>query len=90
MRMPHSRRSFLGAMSAAAAAVGLTERRATAAGDEPLAILGGKPVRRQRFTKWPIIARERRAGLDGGPPQREVVPASAATTPTGSRRPGRG
>ena len=56
MRMPHSRRSFLGAMSAAAAAVGLTERRATADTEEPLAILGGKPVRRQRFTKWPIIA----------------------------------
>ena len=56
MRMPHSRRSFLGTISAAAAAVGLTERRAAAGAEEPLAILGGKPVRRQRFTRWPIIA----------------------------------
>ncbi len=56
MRMPQSRRGFLGAMTAAAAAVGLTERPATAAGDEPLAILGGKPVRRQRFSRWPLIA----------------------------------
>jgi dTDP-4-amino-4,6-dideoxygalactose transaminase len=56
MRMPHSRRSFLGAVSAAASAVGLGERGASAAVDEPLAILGGKPVRRERFSPWPIIA----------------------------------
>src|SRR4051812_35431944 len=55
MRMPQSRRSFLGAMSAAATAIGLTERRAAAGADEPLAILGGQPVRRQRFSPWPII-----------------------------------
>jgi dTDP-4-amino-4,6-dideoxygalactose transaminase len=55
MRMPQSRRSFFGAMSAATAAIGLTERPATAGTDEPLAILGGRPVRRQRFTSWPII-----------------------------------
>ena len=28
----------------------------SAEADEPLAILGGKPVRRQKFTRWPIIA----------------------------------
>src|SRR5262249_14317774 len=56
MRMPHSRRSFLGAVSAAASAVGLGGRGASAAVDEPLAILGGKPVRRARFSSWPIIA----------------------------------
>ncbi len=55
MRMPHSRRSFLGAISAAASAVGLGGRNAPAAGDEPLAILGGKPVRRERFSSWPIV-----------------------------------
>ena len=65
MRMPHSRRSFLGTMSAAAAAIGLTEPRATAAVDEPLAILGGKPVRKQKFTRWPIIAEnDERAWMD--------------------------
>jgi perosamine synthetase len=55
MRMPHSRRSFLGAISAAASAVGLGGRNAHAAGDEPLALLGGKPVRRERFSAWPIV-----------------------------------
>src|SRR2546421_303735 len=55
MRMPQSRRSFLGGISAAATAIGLTERRAAAGADEPLAILGGRPVRRQRFSRWPII-----------------------------------
>src|SRR5262249_19332705 len=55
MRMPHSRRSFLGAVSAAASAVGLGGRGASAAVDEPLAILGGKPVRRARFSSWPVI-----------------------------------
>ena len=56
MRMPHSRRSFLGAVSAAASAVGLGGRGASAAADQPLAILGGKPVRREHFSRWPIIA----------------------------------
>ena len=56
MRMPHSRRSFLGAVSAAASAVGLGGRGASASVDEPLAVLGGKPVRRGRFSAWPIIA----------------------------------
>jgi dTDP-4-amino-4,6-dideoxygalactose transaminase len=42
-------------MSAAASAVGLGGRNATAAVDEPLALLGGKPVRRGRFSPWPII-----------------------------------
>jgi dTDP-4-amino-4,6-dideoxygalactose transaminase len=56
MRMPHSRRSFLGAVSAAASAVGLGGRNASASADEPLAVLGGRPVRRGRFASWPIIA----------------------------------
>ena len=56
MRMPISCRTFLGTISAAAAAVGLTERRSAAEAEEPLALLGGKPVRRHRFTRWPIIA----------------------------------
>lgn len=56
MRMPHSRRSFLGAISAAASAVGLGGRGASASADEPLAMLGGKPVRRGPFSPWPIIA----------------------------------
>jgi dTDP-4-amino-4,6-dideoxygalactose transaminase len=43
-------------MSAAASAVGLVGRNASAAADEPLAILGGKPVRRERFSSWPIVA----------------------------------
>lgn len=56
MRTPHSRRSFLGAVSAAASAIGLGGRGASASADEPLAILGGKPVRRGHFSSWPIIA----------------------------------
>ena len=56
MRMPHSRRSFLGAVSAAASAVGLGGRGASAAADQPLALLGGKPVRREHFSRWPIVA----------------------------------
>jgi dTDP-4-amino-4,6-dideoxygalactose transaminase len=55
MRMPHSRRSFLGAVSAAASAVGLGGRGASASADAPLAILGGKPVRREPFSPWPIL-----------------------------------
>ncbi len=56
MRMPHSRRSFLGAVSAAASAVGFGGKSGRAAVDEAPALLGGKPVRRERFTAWPIIA----------------------------------
>jgi perosamine synthetase len=56
MRMPQSRRNFLGALSAAGAAIGLTGPRTTARADEPLAILGGKPVRKGRFASWPVIA----------------------------------
>jgi dTDP-4-amino-4,6-dideoxygalactose transaminase len=56
MRIPHSRRSFLGAVSAAASAVGLGGRVASASPVAPLAILGGKPVRREPFSSWPIIA----------------------------------
>jgi dTDP-4-amino-4,6-dideoxygalactose transaminase len=53
--MSHSRRSFLGAVSAAASAVGLGGRQVSADTDQPLAILGGKPVRRRGFSSWPII-----------------------------------
>ena len=74
MRMPHSRRSFLGAMSAAASAVGLGAGTLRRAGDEPLAILGGKPVRPRAVQRLADHRRERREGLDGGPPQEEVVP----------------
>ena len=42
-------------MSAAGAAVGLTEPHRAAGADEPLAILGGKPVRKGRFHPWPVI-----------------------------------
>src|SRR5262249_8584567 len=55
MHTPQSRRNFFGAMSAAATAIGLTERPATARADEPPALLGGRPVRRQRFSSWPIL-----------------------------------
>ncbi len=65
MRMPHNRRSFLGALSAASAAIGLTEPGATARADEPLAILGGKPVRKGRFHSWPVITEsDERAWMD--------------------------
>jgi len=65
MRMPATRRSFLGTISAAGAAVGLTGRPATAGADEPLALLGGKPVRNRPFSAWPIIAEnEERAWMD--------------------------
>jgi perosamine synthetase len=55
MHMTSDRRSFISGLSAAAAAIGLTEGRASVRDDEPLAILGGKPVRKDRFTAWPII-----------------------------------
>jgi dTDP-4-amino-4,6-dideoxygalactose transaminase len=55
MRMPHSRRRFLGAISAAGTAVGLAPRTSSARADEPLALLGGKPVRNSRFSPWPLI-----------------------------------
>jgi dTDP-4-amino-4,6-dideoxygalactose transaminase len=53
--MSSTRRSFLGGLSAAATAIGLTEGRAASKADKPLAILGGEPVRKGRFTSWPII-----------------------------------
>ena len=44
-------------MSAAGAAIGLTgAARDGRSADEPLAILGGKPVRNSPFTSWPVIA----------------------------------
>jgi dTDP-4-amino-4,6-dideoxygalactose transaminase len=53
--MSQSRRTFLGGISAAAAAIGLVERPSSAGAEETPAILGGKPVRRERFSRWPII-----------------------------------
>jgi dTDP-4-amino-4,6-dideoxygalactose transaminase len=55
MRIPESRRTFLGAVSGAAAAIGLGARPAAARTPETLAILGGKPVRKDRFSPWPLI-----------------------------------
>jgi perosamine synthetase len=55
MRQPDSRRSFLGAISSAAAAVGLVPRAASAGRDDTPALLGGKPVRDRPFPGWPVI-----------------------------------
>jgi dTDP-4-amino-4,6-dideoxygalactose transaminase len=62
MRVNSSRRSFLGGISAAAAAMGITGRTATAADSKP-ALLGGTPVRRERFTAWPIITEDDERGF---------------------------
>jgi dTDP-4-amino-4,6-dideoxygalactose transaminase len=52
-------------MSAAATAIGLAEPRAAARADEPPALLGGRPIRRQRFSSWPLIgANDERAWMD--------------------------
>ncbi len=65
MRMPQSRRRFLGAMSAAGAAIGLGPRTSSASADEPLAVLGGKPVRNRPFSSWPLIEEnDERAWMD--------------------------
>jgi perosamine synthetase len=55
MRGSASRRSFLGTISSAAAAVGLAPRATCAGQDETPAILGGKPVRKGPFPEWPVI-----------------------------------
>ena len=47
--------TFPGRLGAAGAAVGLTESTARARADEPLAILGGNPVRKGPFSTWPVI-----------------------------------
>jgi perosamine synthetase len=65
MRSDQTRRRFLGACSAAGVAAGLTDRPATARAQEPLAILGGTPVRKAPFTAWPVIGeREERAWIE--------------------------
>ncbi len=56
MRVAHSRRGFLGAMSAAGAAIGLAPRRASGEADALPALLGGKKVRKEPFFHWPVIA----------------------------------
>ena len=86
MRMPFSRRSFLGGLSAAGAAIGLTQGRATADDDEPLAILGGTPVRKERFTSWPIITEDERGWMDVLRKKNGI--GSTAILPTNSKRPG--
>ena len=56
-----TRRTFLGALSASAAALAQSPSQANAQGrnkaaDAPLpALLGGNPVRRAKFSPWPII-----------------------------------
>ncbi len=65
MREPRSRRSFLGAISAAGTAIGLGPSGAAGREDQPLAILGGKPVRDRPFPAWPVIAEnEEKAWID--------------------------
>ena len=65
MRTNPSRRGFLSVISAVGAAVGLPGKQASARGGEPLAILGGTPVRKGRFSPWPIIAdNDERAWMD--------------------------
>ncbi len=50
-----SRRGFLGALSSAASAFGLVGHQAAAGASATPAILGGTPVRRDRFASWPIV-----------------------------------
>jgi perosamine synthetase len=56
MREVGSRRGFLGAVSAAGAAIGLGAQRASGEADSLPALLGGKAVRKQPFSQWPIVA----------------------------------
>ncbi len=56
MRAPITRRIFLGAASAAGFLTGTTRARA-GEGTTP-ALLGGSPVRKERFPGWPIITEE--------------------------------
>lgn len=56
MRVPITRRFFLGAASAAGFLAGKTRVRA-GEGSKP-ALLGGKPVREGSFPSWPVIAEE--------------------------------
>lgn len=56
MRAPITRRIFLGAASAAGFLTGTTRGKA-GEGSTP-ALLGGKPVRKEGFPGWPIIAEE--------------------------------
>ncbi|MBX6315886.1 MAG: DegT/DnrJ/EryC1/StrS family aminotransferase [Isosphaeraceae bacterium] len=51
MRPSFSRRHFLGAASA----LGLLAGRARARHEETPALLGGRPVRTEKFTRWPIF-----------------------------------
>ncbi len=65
MRIPSTRRGFLGAVSAAGAAINMVGRPQAADTDQPLALMGGKPVRNQPFPSWPVFAdNEERAWMD--------------------------
>ncbi len=65
MRDSSTRRRFLGGVSAVSAALGLAKGHAAASPDEPLAILGGKPVRKAGFSPWPVIGEnDQRAWMD--------------------------
>jgi perosamine synthetase len=56
MREVGSRRGFLGAVTAAGAAIGLGAERASGQVGGLPALLGGKAVRKQPFAHWPIVA----------------------------------
>jgi len=66
MRNPFTRRSFLGTTSALAALQGILPRAsATPEENETLAVLGGKPIRRQPFPSWPVVEEnDERAWMD--------------------------
>jgi perosamine synthetase len=55
MRNSPTRRGFLEVAAAAPAGLGLFAGRGSAAPAEPLALLGGKPVRKEPFPAWPRI-----------------------------------
>jgi dTDP-4-amino-4,6-dideoxygalactose transaminase len=65
MRLSYNRRGFLGALSAAGAALGIGEGKASVRTDGTPALLGGKPVRSRPFPSWPVIAEnDERAWMD--------------------------
>ena len=90
MRMPPLDEAFWVRMSAGGAADRADASvAATADADEPLAILGGKPVRKGRFTSWPMITEsDERPGWKSC--ARGGGTGSTAITPIGLKRPGPG
>ena len=65
MRSPFTRRGFLESVSSLAAVPALLGGRSAAGAGEnsQLALLGGPPVRRERFPSWPVIAENDERGL---------------------------